>query len=259
MRKQSPKSFGSGKLIDTWVYDVESVFEEEDVADPDDPEAPPTKQKVILKKIEMEVRMEKAGADSAAPPYPIKDVKFVITCDDPKFKIEGTDIEELRAAAYSRVAEHFEIQWEKYYLVEVDHQRPWSGGDGTGFTFSYREVYRGVTLDNKVLKREMTRRFGQYDWEITTWPGRFTTKGGKVIACIPAHDQNSDALDQFGKRIDTLRELIEDALRPEAIEETLSNLSKSHLLPPVSENVKDAPVKDAPEKDEEEDEDAIDV
>jgi hypothetical protein len=255
MHKRSPKSFGSGKLIDTWVYDVESVFEEEAVVDPDDPEAPPQKQTVILKKIEMEVRMEKAGEDSAAPPYPIKDVKFVVTCNDPKFRIEGTDIEEIRGAAYSRVAEHFEIKWEKYYLVEVDHQRPWSSADGTGFIFSYREVYRGVTLDNKVLKREMKRLYGQYDWEITTWPGRFTTKGGKVIACIPANDANSDALEQFGKRIDTLRELIEDALRPEAIEETLSNLAKSHLLPPVSEKVKDAPEKDAKE----EDEDAIDV
>lgn len=236
MMKKTPKSFGAGKLIDTWVYDVESLLEEE--VESEDPEAEPAKRKIVLKKIEMEVRMEKKGDDSAAPPYPVKDVKFVVSCDDPKFVVEGTDIEEVRAAAYSRCAEHFAIEWERYYLVEVQHQRPYGGGDGTGFTFEYREVYRGVSIDGKVLKREYTRWRRDYEWEIKPWPGRFTTEGGKTIACIPANEENTKALENFGNRIDVLRTLIEDALRPEAIEETLRTLSSNNLLPPAPEKPK---------------------
>ena len=58
-----------------------------------------------------------------------------------------------------------------------------------------------------------------------------TDRGGQVIACISDTPTNKKALEEFGRRIDVLRGLITDSLRPEFIERTLSDLSQFKLLP----------------------------
>ena len=179
--------------------------------------------------------MEKKTVDEGQPPYALQEVSFEVTSVEPKFKFVGTDIECLRRAAWGALDERFKIKWESYFLVEVVPARIYSGF-GTGLEFTYDWVYKGTTWDNKELLKQHTFRGED---KITPWPGRFTNKNGKTVACIPATDENQEALREFGKRIDKLRDLIRDTLKPEVIMQTLQNLAGLALLPQSTEPEKE--------------------
>jgi hypothetical protein len=163
-------------------------------------------------------------------------VNFLITCDEPKFKFGGTDIEQLRYAAWDMLDQKYTIKWENYFLVQVQPERIFDG-TGSGLSFSYKHVYKGTTWDGKELMKDFAWRG---EPKISAWPGRFTDKAGKSIACIPDTDENRHALEEFAKRIDTLRGMIRDTLRPETIMQTLQNLTGLALLPQATDDKDDA-------------------
>jgi hypothetical protein len=238
------------KLVDTWFYDVEDLIVVD--AKPHDPNDPlkaaarankegtpveedeedehdePPQQRLVTKKVEVQVRLDKETVDAGRPPYSLKEVKFIVSCDDPKFEYEGTDIAVLKEAAWDYLTNKFKIKWENYYLVSVNHVNDYGGGYSTGLSFGYKDVEKGTTWNGKELLREWT-------WggkrEIKVWPGRFTDKGGRAVACIPQTDENTAALTEFAKRVDKLREMIRDTIKPEVILQTLQNLSGLALLP----------------------------
>lgn len=229
---------GREKLVDTWFYDVKDLSvpadDDRDV-DEDAPPLPPKPPKVINKKVEVKVFLEKKTADENEPPYALREVNFIVRCKEPKFDFDGTDIECLRLAAWAELDTAFEIKWENYYLVKVEPVRIFEGS-GSGVSFSYDFVYRGTTWNGKLLMKHYAYRGQQ---KISPWPGRFTDKSGTIMACIPASDTNRSALEEFGRRVDKLREMMRDTLRPEQIMQTLANLSALKLLPNENPDEKD--------------------
>lgn len=235
MSKIGDTRFTPGKLIDTWIYEVKDVTQEkiEYVPDKDrdgddaEDKYKTVKERVVNRKVTIEIRMEKTVVNSDAPPHPLDKVKLVATVKELDIKIQGTDLEAIRAAIWANLDERFAIKWERYFLVEVGRERIYSG-IGTGLNVSYTDVYKGTTHDGKVLMRIWRYR----DEKIEPWPGSFKNDRGRVIACIPATDTNEAALKEFCARIDLLREKLADFLKPENIELTLANLNALRLLPP---------------------------
>lgn len=222
------------RVVDTWVYEVKDVeiermqhIPKEDREEGDE-KAIVTRERITNRKVTCELRMEKKTTQSNLPPHPTQEVKFELVCEELKFKLEGTDIEALRAAMWSKLDKKFEIEWHRYYLVQVKREHVY-GGDGIGLEFSYNDVYKGITWDGKLLMRKWDYR----DEKISVWPGSFKDEAGKVMACIPATDANREALKEFARRIDVLREKLADFLRPEKIDQTLANLATLALLPPA--------------------------
>lgn len=243
------------KLVDTWYFDVEDlIVVDERPRDPNDAlkararaekkgepvetdeeedDAEPPKQRLVTKKVEIEVRMEKDTIETGGPPYALKEVKFIVACAEPKFYYEGTDIALLKEAAWEYLTNNFKIKWENYFLVTVNHVNDWGGGYSTGLSFGYKDVEKGTTWNGKELLREWTFHGKR---EIKPWPGRFTDKAGRAVACIPHNDANEAALKEFAKRIDKLREMIRDTIKPEIIMQTLQNLSGLALLPQATDD-----------------------
>ncbi len=225
---------GRATKVTDWYYDVKDL----EVIDleprlEDDEEAPEPKKRVITKKVKIEVFMEKKTAELGGPPYALTEVWFEIKCVDPKFRFSGTDIELLRTAAWGELDKKFEVKWERYFLVSVQPERIFEG-QGAGLSFTYKDVWKGTTWDGKELMKE-------YGWharepKITPWPGRFTDRGGRTVACIPDNEANKAALAEFAKRVEKLRELMRDTLRPEVIMQTLQNLSGLALLPQTTDD-----------------------
>ncbi len=215
------------KCIDKWVFAHLSVAEQADRVrhDKDDDDEVPTKK--VDKRVEISVFIIKDLEEIGSAPHATKGVSFKVTCEDPKIELYGTDIESLRAAAFSECAKRYEVKWYNYFLVTVLRT---TIGEGyvTGLDFSYTDVRKGITHDGRELLRR--RRWGG-DVEIKPWPGQFTDKEGRAMACIPDTPENRTALEEFAKRIDLLRERIKDTLKPENIVHTLAHLSQNALLP----------------------------
>jgi hypothetical protein len=228
------------RVIDTWIYKVKDVeFETREYVEPEDGDHGKDerseseryemkKQRVKNKIVTMQVELHKKTTHSEEPPHPTQDVHFEVYCKELDLRMNGTDIEALRAAVWAHLDKKFGIKWEYYYLVKVEKQRAWRA-DGTGMVFNYDGVWKGTTWDGKLLLK-------QYDgghYVIKVWPGEFTDEHDKVIACIPADEMNKTALKEFTRRIDVLREKLADFLRPENIVATLTNMSALALLPPA--------------------------
>lgn len=242
-REREPKHIPDRK-IDTWYYDVKDltipVDEEGFSYDEDDAQAhedagkdaaAPAGSRVVTKKVEVDLYLCKHTSSSDTPPYPLKDVDFEVRCKEPKFCFKGTEIEVLRAAAWAKLDEKYAVQWHPYFLVTVSSAHGFGGGISRGLEMSYDTVYKGITWDGKFLLKQYARFHGET--VIKPWPGRFVDKGGHAIACIPRNEVNEQALDEFHRRIEKLRELMTDHLRPERIEATLANLAGLALLPPA--------------------------
>ncbi len=216
-----PKSYSNGKLLDTWYYEYQGIpgdhVEDED-------ERPEPTVKAIKVPVKLYLFKKFKGE---TPPLSVDEVWFEVVCDNPDFSIKGSDIEALRAAMWEHLNEHYKVKWERYYLVEIDHRAPYSG-IGTGLVFGYETVYKGTAFDGTLLLKQYQYSRGEV---ISPWPGEFRDERGRVLACIPATDTNEKALEEFGKRIDLLREKLIDLVRPDQIEHTLLTLSTNKLLP----------------------------
>lgn len=231
------------KVIDTWFYKVKDVefqdqeFVEEDEREPDGKKYKEVKTRIRNKTVKIELRMEKTTKQSSEAPHPLDTVKLELHCAELGQVLEGTDIVALKDAMWAMLDKKFEIKWERYYLVEVERQHPYSAS-GCGLMFSYKDVHKGTTWDGKnLMKIWRGGSYGNGD-RIEPWPGEFTNKAGKVIACIPDNERNRMALEEFSKRIDTLREKLAEFLTPEKIMQTLTNLAGFALLPPPSKEIK---------------------
>jgi hypothetical protein len=234
-----PKPIGQrrnvpGKVIDRWIYKVKDVTldkleyvpEEERADDEQEEKYHEVKERVQNKVVTVELYLEKTTKQSEEAPHPLDTIKFHLKCDELELTLEGTDVELLRAAMWSKLDARYEIKWDKYFLVEVDSTHPYTGW-GTGMVFSYNDVFKGTTWDGKTLLR--IRRY--HEEKIEPWPGVFTRKGGKVIACIEATEANEAALEEFKSRVDLLREKLQSFLEPDKILTTLANLRGFNLLP----------------------------
>jgi hypothetical protein len=231
-RGKISSSPGKGALVATWHYEYKGIPQDEVAEDPEE-DRKPSPKKVKGIKVEVELRLHKKFADSADPPLAVREVWFTLTCKNPKISFEGSDIEALRVAMWDRLDKQFEVKWEDYYLVQIRPENAYTG-IGTGFVFFYSTVYKGTAWDGTLLLREWDRY--QSKEIIKPWPGEFTDKNEKVIACIPATKENREALEEFRKRIDLLREKLADYLRPDIIEQTLLQMSRLRLLPMDSDS-----------------------
>ncbi len=211
-----------GKLVDTWTYEYEGV------------ENPPSEDAdidhvrfMMAKGIKISVKLflHKKFKESVSPPLETKEVWFSVQCEKPEFKFSGSDIEALRAAMWEKLDEHFAVKWERYFKVRIT-----PGYIAHGLSFEYSDVEKGVAWDGSLLLREYESSKGRI---IRPWPGEFRDGNGKVMACIPATPENEAALKEFASRIHELRKRLADFLRPDAIMQTLANLSAIALLPPA--------------------------
>jgi len=208
------------KLVDKWVYKYEGIDDPD--ADGEGADGKKVKEKIV----EVEVRLIKESVETDEAPYPLKSVKFEVSCKMPAFRFAGTDIESLRLAAWAELDKAFAIRWERYFLVRVDPSRVYEGL-GAGLTYSYNDVEKGTAHDGTLLLREVSR--GTYKYVIKPWPGEFKDARGHVMACIPATKENEAALEQFAEAVHATRRRIADYLRPETIVQTLANLSQVRL------------------------------
>lgn len=216
-----------GKLVDSWVYEVKDLRMELVEFDRDTEKKKKVKR-VFNKKIVLEVRIHKYTENSEDPPFPVSAVEFSVTNKELQIEMTGTDIESLRRAAFAKLDEKFAIKWESYYLVKVERARIYEGL-GSGLEFSYSTVYKGTTWDGKFLLK--THRHTEE--KIKPWPGVFKDERGSVMACIQDTPENTDALEEFSKRVDTLRKLLGQFLRPDVIMQTLRDMNQLALLPPI--------------------------
>lgn len=231
------------KLIDTWTYKVKDVELEElhHIKPPggdyqnderDFEESHERRKKRIKNKlVTVNVYLVKTTSQSEEPPHPLETVSLIVRCPELNIRLVGTDFAALKDAMWSMLDKKFEITWERFYQVEVLKTRIHSG-DGTGLEIVYDDVYKGTTFDGK----QLLKRWRGYEYRIEVWPGAFKDEKGKVMACIPATDENREALKEFCKRTDKLREMLADFLRPEVIQQNLARLAGFNLLPPAPAN-----------------------
>lgn len=211
-----------GKLVDMWIYAYRGPEQPE--PEDDDPHDP--KKKLITdQRVELRVYIVKEQKALNEPPHLTSAVKFRVECDNPKFHIFGTDLELLRKDGFARCDDRFKTQWTPYYLVEVRPDHPYQGL-GAGLCFSYRQIEKGIAWDGTELLKDRDWNARRYEDKIEAWPGDFTDKQGKVVACIPKTPANDAALEEFTRRIVKLRENIGGLLEPKVIMQTLTHLSQ---------------------------------
>lgn len=199
--RQSP---GRGKKIDTFTYDLVTPLGTDKAT------------------VELAVFMNKSF-DGDEPPLAVTGVEFMIVCADPEFEVKGTDLHLLLTTARSRLDKHYEISWERWIKVQITPERPYRG-EGTGFRLTYEDVWRGVDAFGNALMREYDRHRERL-WTISRWPETFKDRNGRTLACVPATEANVAALEDFTKRIDTLRSLLADFVSPDRITETLDAIA----------------------------------
>lgn len=214
----------NGKLVDTWHYEYQGIPQGDVIEDDED--LKPSKLMVKGIKVAVQLFIHKKFKASDTPPLEVKEVFFTVKCKEPKFSLQGSDIESLRAAMWEHLDDHFKVNWERYYLVKIEDRRPYEGS-GSGLCFSYSDIWKGTAWDGSLLMKEYKYR----DTVISPWPGEFVDQSGKVIACIPRNQANTEALEAFSKKVDLLREFLADFLRPDRIMQTLANLGGIPFLP----------------------------
>ncbi|AQH05842.1 hypothetical protein A9R05_43345 (plasmid) [Burkholderia sp. KK1] len=214
-----------GKVVDTWYYEYQGLTTDEGASDDVD-----ASKRVQGVKVEIRLVLHKEFESSDKPPLATKSVSFAVECDNPDFTLHGSDIEALRAAMWSKLDKHYAVKWENFYLVQILRSHHWEG-IGTGLAFSYKHIERGTAWDGTLLLRKYEHGRGS---TIQPWPGEFRDKHGDVMACIPETKENTQALQEFAARIDALRGVLANFLRPESIMKTLHNLNSVGLPAPAT-------------------------
>lgn len=214
------------KLIDTWHFEHLGL-DSEGLASGVDSEKLSTDQKS-----EVKVYLDKEFGISSKPPHPVKEISFIVESDYPKFKFVGPNIETLRQMAKAEMDKFHAIKWERYIEVIIHP----SYGGGVGFSLDTKDIHKGIAHDGaEILKRyEYNRGYYYYPW-----PENYRTKDGKVVACIPATDKNELALKEYKARIEALRTILADSVKPENIFKTLDNLASNAFLPPPIKELDD--------------------
>jgi len=233
------------KLIDSWVYKVKDVeIDRMDWIPPEDAMAEDNrpkeerykkkKDRIVNKTVTVQIFMTKRTTQSEEPPHPLESVELEIVCKELDLHVTGTDLSAMKDGMWSMLDKKFEIKWESYYHVQIQPSRVYHG-TGTGLEISYDDIYKGTTWDGKTLMR----RWNSRDFEIKPWPGAFKDDKGRIMACIPATEENRQALKEFCKRLDLMREKLAEFLRPDNIVETFKRLSALSLLPQLEDKDED--------------------
>lgn len=223
-------SSNSSKLIDTWYYEFEGIAEEGRLAAAD--------VKVEAIKVPIYLRLVKKLDTGTAPPMAVSSVKFELECKEPRFTFTGPDIDALRARMWAELNKNFAVKWENWFLVQITRPSLYDRGIGTGITFSYKRIEKGIAWDKTELMREF-HVHSTVKEEITPWPEVFRNQRGDVIACIPATPEHEKGLEEFGASIDALRVKLADYLRPEVIIQNLLAGAGRGLLPPPQQAPRD--------------------
>lgn len=248
---------GSGVLVDTWYWEFPGIEllgaltdpkSASDVPDEGDEENEVDDRiklaKMLVKgqKIPVEVRLKKEFGRDQKTPMSVGGVSFTVGCPTLKIGVTGTDIEALRVALWSMLEQTYKIEWEEYRLVYIGDARGHYAMIETGFSLGTSTVWKGTAPDGSVLMREIDNhnRTGKI-WAYKPWPELYTNRNGKVMACIPATEQNLAALQEFRARILALKERLQDLIKPEQIIQTLQNLAGVSMLPaPSQDNLRNA-------------------
>ena len=239
------------KKVDTWWFNLQDLMDRQVQKPPDpgdqDEEADSTPETATVKSVEerkipVEVYMVKKMDENKTPPHSVDDVWFRVECNHKQqygvqFFIEGPDIQLLRAEAWSRLDERFEIEWFEYYLVTVSPARIYDG-QGEGLELAYKSVWKGITWEGKELLRECDR-LSDYRYKIRPWPGKFTSRDGTITACIPENKITKSALEEFCSKLEKVREALEAMVTPERIMATLTGISGLKLLQASNDQVAD--------------------
>jgi hypothetical protein len=213
MARAQSGSAGQGKKIDTIYFDVDSFNN----AELTDTEAP-------VRKVVIDIFMEKKFSGEV-PPLATTSIIFTARCADPPMKREGTDLEVIIAAIRSDLDKHFAIEWENWFIVTVEKVIGYEVAGSGGLRLEWKDVQRGVTVDGEILMRRYNRRpQWNYRWEILRWPDEIK-EGNRVVACIPATDENRKALEKFRDNIDELRKRLASFVAPDKIKTTLMAIS----------------------------------
>lgn len=233
-----------GFLVKKWQWKyqgVESQLASHLTGEDEDPMGPEgqmerssDKRPFLVKEqlVDIELRMLEQLKDEELP-RSVKSVEFKLVCKALDISLVGSDIEVLRRAMWAKLKKAHEIQWERWYLVQVASAQSHKGDFEVGFALSQNTIYRGVAKDGTVLMREYDRGRTFGPWRYKPWPGVYQDLGGHVIACIPATEANNAALDEFRARISALQARISDLVKPEVILETLANLAGTGLPAPI--------------------------
>ena len=141
--------------------------------------------------------------------------------------LRGTDIEALRAAAKRELGDLYAVEWEDYYLIEIEEQRDrylfhTDGGDG--MEFSWKTIQVGKAHDGRTLH--------QTNGLIVDGLPKTGSIRGSVFSLVKATPHAKAALKEFARRMRALRETIETFLGPKHVAETLSKAAAvARLLP----------------------------
>lgn len=170
-----------------------------------------------------------------APPGATQSCEFIayVVVKGKEKKFVSTDIEVLRRAVWDALDEHYEIEWETYYLVTTTGERNYRLSEGfEGVEFSYDAVYVGKDPDGKTIHRiPMRHGHDQYGEGMpTTGKARH---GEETIALVKGTKENVAALKAFVKSLRVMRENIGKFMHPDNINETLMKAASSiRSLPP---------------------------
>lgn len=233
----------NGILVDTWTWKYKGVEDglsdhlrgeafDPEGSDGDMVQSEDRRGQLVQDRIvKIEVRLLKTFKDEQVP-RTVQAVEFSVQCPELGIGLIGSDIEALRVALWAQLEKEHEIKWEEWYLVQIAGASAHVGDLEVGFALSQNTIYRGTAKDGTVLMREFERGRVFGPWRYRPWPGAYQDKGGHVIACIPATQENSIALNEFRERIRELQRRLSDLVRPREIMRTLANLAASGLPAP---------------------------
>ncbi len=155
--------------------------------------------------------------------------------------LRGTDIEILRAGARKELGDLHAIEWDDYYLIEVEEKRDRYynnsiGGDG--LEFWYKIIQIGKLEDGTVVHRQ--DRWSDTDDYQRGWPKTGRARGS-IISVVKKTAKAEVALKEFERRLRLFRESVAKFLGPKRVEETLSKAAElSRMLPAPAKEKKRA-------------------
>jgi hypothetical protein len=212
---------GGGTKIDTLFYDAEQVVGTER------DEEGSSRDKVIQKKIAIDLYMQKAFVTDTSKPTPAstKDIGFRLKCEETGDEVFGCDISVMIKDIRSKLDHRFRIAWKRWFLVRIDPVRVYDAS-GSGLELKWEDIERGEAYDGSILMR----KYNSYadvnasKWVVSTWPENFVERG-KMIAAIEATEENEALLNNARVQVDVLRNKLVELLGPKLIMETLHRLA----------------------------------
>ncbi|NTF16954.1 hypothetical protein G6L37_00745 [Agrobacterium rubi] len=229
-RAKPSKSTGMGTKIETLWYDVEQLVGEDATGDEGEGR---DLRKVVNRKVSIDLYMVKKFNTMEERPAPAEtiDLAFTLHCPELDIKVHGSDVSVMLKDMRGQLDHRFKIKWVNYYIVRVSPARNYDGGIGSGLTFSYDTIERGVALDGSVLMRRVNRWGDLHSnlFVIEPWP-KDVRENGKLVATIIATDETLARLENMQEKIHMLRKAIAAMVTPDRLEETLMMASRDEFL-----------------------------